>query len=158
MGRGDQCLFILTPHFEIKPHRFCSEAPDENANLQKVVKSSSALEVAFEMDTRKPNLQLVKHHAVLQANFTKQFGLGVLKEANVCAVEYDARGVDVAPPHTLFNREFLVARHQANTLSRNLNKAKLKCSVCSRFETCPAFPITTRRDGAIFDCIFSLSA
>src|SRR5688500_1505913 len=105
--------------------------------LKQFDQTRGAFKIYHEMHPRQPYLQLVEHYAVLQANCAKQLRLGKLKETNVRAVKNDASCVDVPPPHTLFDREFLVIRHRdyANTLSRNLTKAKLNCSVCSRFET-----------------------
>ena len=68
------------------------------------------MEVAFQMNARQPDVELVKHHAVGQTNRAKQFRLGEFKEAYVGAVENYARGIDVAPAHALFDGVFFVVR------------------------------------------------
>jgi hypothetical protein len=47
----------------------------------------------------------------MQAYLAKQLSFGELKEVNVRAIKNNARRVDVAPAHTLFNRKFFVTRH-----------------------------------------------
>src|SRR6266849_9411494 len=62
------------------------------------------MKIAFDVHARQPNVQLVKHDAVGQVHRTKEFRLGEFKEANVGAVKNNARRVNVAPAHSLFNR------------------------------------------------------
>jgi hypothetical protein len=68
------------------------------------------------MHARQPDLQLVKHLSVSESDFSKQLRFGKLEEVNVSTVKNNARRVDVAPAHALFNRKFLVTRHLAQQI------------------------------------------
>src|SRR6185369_17204775 len=60
----------------------------------------------------------------MQPGRTKQLRLGKLKEVNVSAVKDNARGVDVAPTHALFNGKSLVIGHLR--LRQELEKRVIK--------------------------------
>src|SRR5215216_2886436 len=108
MRGRDQLLASLSTHFKIESHRLGTEASDVNTHFQKIIQPRSTMEVTLEMHTREPDLQLVEHHSVMKTNFTKEFCLGKLEEVNVSAVEDDARRIDIAPAHALFDSEFFV--------------------------------------------------
>src|SRR5689334_12272811 len=104
----DQLVFAFPPHFKIQLHRLRTKSPNINTDFQKIVQCRHATKVTLEMHARQPDLQLVKHLAVSQADFAKQLSLGKLEEVNVSAVKNNARRVDIAPADTLFNRKRLV--------------------------------------------------
>jgi hypothetical protein len=112
-----------------------------------LVETRNLVKVAFEMHARQPDVQLVKEHAVVKSNFTKQLRLSVFEEVNVRAVKNNARGINVAPAHALFNREFFKLSHYDS--DKNSSTASLNCCVRSTFETCPAWSNTTRRELSI---------
>lgn len=66
------------------------------------------MEVAFQVNARQPDIELVKHNAVRQTYCAKQFRLGEFKKADVSAVENYSRRVDVAPADALLDGVFLV--------------------------------------------------
>src|SRR6185369_12646307 len=111
MRSRDQRLTSLATHFKIQSHRLRAKASNPNADFQNIIQPRRAMKITLEMHARQPDLQLVKHHSIMQPDSTKQLRLSKLEEVNVSAVENNARGVDIAPPHALFNREFLVVRH-----------------------------------------------
>src|SRR6476469_5324020 len=84
------------------------------------------MKVTLEMHARQPDLQLVKHHSIMQPNRAKQLRLGKLEEVNVSAVKDYARGVNVAPAHALFNREFFKLSHSGLRLRQKLKYRVIK--------------------------------
>jgi hypothetical protein len=103
VGLGEHLALALAPHLEIQTQRLVADAPDVDADFKQVVELRGAPEVAFEVRAREPHVQLVEHHAVGQADGAEQLRLGELEEADVRAVEDDARGVHVAPTDALLN-------------------------------------------------------
>src|SRR5262245_7728844 len=105
------------------------------------------MKVTLQMHARQPDIQLIKHHSVMQPYGTKQLRLGILKEVNVSTVKDNARRIDITPAHALFDGKFLVIRHY--DCDKNSSNASLNCCVRSRLETCPAWSNTTRREVSI---------
>jgi hypothetical protein len=69
------------------------------------------VEIAFEVNTRQPDSELVKHHSIRQADCTKKLGLSEFEEVNVRAVKDDARGVNITPTNALLNCELFKGWH-----------------------------------------------
>ena len=63
-------------------------------------------EITLDMNARQPDVELLEHYAVRQADGAKQLGFSEFKEANVRAVENDAGSINIAPTHPLFDCVF----------------------------------------------------
>src|SRR5215210_4953099 len=117
-----QFLAALSTNFEVQSHRFCPEAADIHADFQQLIEPCNTMKVALEMHTRQPDLQLIEHHSIMKANFSEEFCFSKLKEVNVSAIEDDARSIDIAPAHTLFNSECFVRGHLQVLIDRVVQK------------------------------------
>src|SRR5205085_6848802 len=100
---GHQRGFAFATDFKIQSERFRADATDVNGDFQKIVQLRCAPKVALKMRARQPHVQLVEHHPIGQPDRAEEFGFRKLEEAYVSAVENDARRVNVAPAHALFD-------------------------------------------------------
>lgn len=100
---GDELLLAFASHFEIQFERFRADAPDIDADLQHVVELRSVAKVAFQMRAWQPDIQLVKQHAVRQADGAEKLRFGELEKAYVSTVEDNTRRIHISPTHALFN-------------------------------------------------------
>lgn len=106
MRFGDHFVFAFAPDFKIQSQRFRPSATDIDGDLQQVVQLRGAAKVAFEMSARQPHVQFVEHHAVGKTDGAEKLCFSKLEEANVSAIEDNARRVDIAPANALFDNVF----------------------------------------------------
>src|SRR6185369_3882655 len=91
MRSRDKIVASLSAHFKIQPHRLHTKACNPNTYFQNVVELRNAMKVTLEMHARQPDMQLIKHHSVVQPDGAKQLRLGIFKEVNISAVKDNAR-------------------------------------------------------------------
>lgn len=106
MSSGDQVKFAITPNLKVQANRRASDLTHEDRDLQKIIQFCCLVEVTFKMNSWQPDVQLIEHYSIRQASRPEEFGFSKLKEANVSAIEDNARGIDITPANPLLDCEF----------------------------------------------------
>jgi len=117
MRSRNQCRIPFASHFKVQPHRPVTKAANIDRDLKEVVQLCRMVEITFDVHTRQPNVQLVKHDAVGQVDGPEEFRFREFEETNVSAVKNNARRVNIAPAYALLNRVLFVHRFVKQTVS-----------------------------------------